>query len=61
VNGRLYLSGIGTEADHHLTANGRFRRTGAARVYDATPVVFESTRHAVADAQDWLESGGKHG
>jgi SulP family sulfate permease len=56
VHGRLYLSGIGKEAYEHLTADGRFRRTGAARVYAASPIVFAATREAVADAQDWLET-----
>jgi SulP family sulfate permease len=56
VNGRLYLAGIGPQADHHLIETGKFRRTGPLRVYDATSIVGESTRQALADAQDWLES-----
>ena len=52
VNGRLYLSGL----DPHLAE--RFRHTGrlegAARIFEATPLVGESTEQARHAAQAWL-------
>jgi SulP family sulfate permease len=56
VNGRLYLAGIGRQADEHLIETGKFRRSGPLRVYDATPIVGQSTGRAHEDADDWLES-----
>lgn len=56
ANGRLYLAGLGREAHEHLVDSGKFRRSGPLRVYDATPIVGQSTRQAREDAEDWLES-----
>lgn len=54
VGGRLYLTGIGTRAFERLKATGEFRLTGPVRLYEATPVLRESTRRALADAEAWL-------
>jgi len=52
VDGRLYLSGL----DPHIAE--RFRHTGrledAARIFEATPLVGESTEQARHAAQAWL-------
>ena len=54
AGGRLYLSGIGEDAIARLERDGRFRFDGPVRVYQATPVIGESTRRALADAEAWL-------
>ena len=52
--GRLYLSGIHPEAQHHLTVGGLFKDSGPLRVYQATRVLGESTTQAADDANEWL-------
>lgn len=54
AGGRLYLTGIGEAAYRRVARTGTLRRAGAVRVYEATPIVGESTREAVADARAWL-------
>jgi SulP family sulfate permease len=54
VNGRLYLSGISEGAHDQIVRTGKLRLTGPVRAYEATPIVGQSTREAVADAQTWL-------
>jgi SulP family sulfate permease len=56
VNGRLYLTGLSRGAYAHLVGTHRFRTTGPLRAYAATPVVGESLRKALADAESWLVS-----
>lgn len=56
VNGRLYLSGLSQEAHNQAVRTGKLRLAGPVRVYDATPIVGESTRRALADARAWLVS-----
>ena len=54
AEGRLYLTGIRGEAYHRLANAEKLRHAGDVRVYEATAVLAESTRTAVADARDWL-------
>jgi sulfate permease, SulP family len=68
ADGRLYLTGVRGEAYHRLADAEKLRRAGGVRVYEATAVLGESTRAAVADARAWLaglerdrESGGGGG
>jgi sulfate permease, SulP family len=64
VNGRLYLTGIRSDAYDRLARAAKLRLAGRVRVYEATPILGESTRRAVADARAWLarlerrDSGG---
>jgi SulP family sulfate permease len=54
VNGRLYLSGISEGAYEQIVRTGKLRLSGPVRAYEATPIVGQSTREAVADARTWL-------
>jgi sulfate permease, SulP family len=54
ANGRLYLTGISEGAYEQVVRTGKLRLTGPVRAYEATPVVWQSTREAVADARTWL-------
>jgi SulP family sulfate permease len=54
AGGRLYLTGISEHAYDQIIRTGKLRLTGPVRVYQATPVVGESTREARADARTWL-------
>jgi sulfate permease, SulP family len=54
ANGRLYLTGISERAYEQVVRTGNLHPSGPVRVYQATPVVGESTREAYADAQAWL-------
>jgi SulP family sulfate permease len=58
VDGRLYLTGLSQRAYAHLRASGRFQLKGPIRAYEATPILGESTRNALADAEAWLISLG---
>ena len=53
VGGRLYLTGIAEEAVDRLRRDG-FQIEGPVRAYEATPVLGESTRRALEDANAWL-------
>ena len=59
VKGRLYVTGAGDAALEHLMRTGRFERPDDVKVFEATPVLFEATRRAKADADAWLV--GLHG
>ena len=51
AGGRLYLTGVDPALAARLRAvGGQSALTGSARLYEATPVLGESTRHAMADA-----------
>jgi len=50
VNGRLYLTGLSEEARRSVEDMGVIR----LRAYQATSILGESTRKALADAQAWL-------
>jgi SulP family sulfate permease len=54
AGGRLYLSGIDHHAHEQLVHAGKLQLSGPIRLYDATPIVGESTRAALADAEAWL-------
>lgn len=54
IGGRLYLSGISKPALDRVLGNGRFRLSGPMRVYEATPIVGESTEKALEEAEAWL-------
>jgi SulP family sulfate permease len=54
VNGRLYLTGIGQQAHEQMVRTGKLSLSGPVQDYEATPVVWRSTREAVADARTWL-------
>ncbi|HET7563652.1 MAG TPA: SulP family inorganic anion transporter, partial [Gemmatimonadaceae bacterium] len=54
AGGRLYLSGIDRHAREQLVHAGKLQLSGPVRLYDATPIVGESTRSALADAKGWL-------
>ena len=56
VEGRLYLTGISEGAREQVVRTGKFSPTGPVQAYDATSVIWESTREAVADARTWLVS-----
>ena len=54
AGGRLYLSGISAGAYQQIVRTGKLGLDGAVRVYQATPVLGESTRTARTDAEAWL-------
>lgn len=54
VDGRLYLSGMSVAAYDQIARNQKIRLTGPVRVYEATPILGESTHEAVTEAEAWL-------
>jgi SulP family sulfate permease len=52
--GRLYPSGVADNAYDQIVRTGKLRLSGPVRVYEATPVLGESTRDARADDEAWL-------
>jgi SulP family sulfate permease len=56
VNGRLYLSGMSEQVYQQLMSAGKLRDASHIITYDATPIRGQSTRAAIAHAQDWLVS-----
>ncbi|MFN3651259.1 MAG: SulP family inorganic anion transporter [Armatimonadota bacterium] len=61
VEGRLYLSGLGSEAYAQVTRSGKLRLAGPVHAYGATTIVGHSTREAVSDARAWLARLGGEG
>jgi SulP family sulfate permease len=61
ANGRLYLTGVSKEAYGQIVRSGKLRLTGPVRAHEATAVVWQSTREAVADARRWLASAERGG
>jgi len=61
VNGRLYLTGISHEAHEQVVRSGKLRLAGPVRAHEATPIIWESTRAARADADAWLAGLGDPG
>ncbi len=57
VNGRLYLTGLSEAVYDHVIGTGKMSLSGPVRAYPATPVLGESTRRALGDAQAWLVGG----
>jgi SulP family sulfate permease len=56
AEGRLYLSGLTPNALHELASWKKLDLKGPVRAFEATPVLGESTRAALADAEAWLIS-----
>ena len=54
AGGRLYLSGIKPSARAQVARTGKLDLDGPVRLYEATPVIGESTRAALSDAEGWL-------
>lgn len=54
AGGRLYLSGISANAYSQIVRTGKLKMDGAVRVFQATPIVGQSTREARAHAEAWL-------
>ena len=54
AGGRLYLSGIDPRARAQVARTGKLGLDGPVRLYEATPVLGESTRAALGDAEGWL-------
>jgi SulP family sulfate permease len=57
VNGRLYLTGVSEAAYQQIVRADELHGARAVRAHHATPIVWESTGAAVADAETWLASG----
>jgi SulP family sulfate permease len=56
VRGRLYLTGVSHAVHRQIIHSDKLRLRGAVRAQQATAIVWESTRAAVADAKAWLAS-----
>jgi sulfate permease, SulP family len=54
MQGRLYLTGISDEVSRQIVRTGKLELTGPVQVHEATRVLGESTREALAHAQTWL-------
>lgn len=54
VNGRLYLSDVSHEAYGQAVRTRKLRLSGPVRIFEATPLVWESTQTALQDAESWL-------
>lgn len=54
VGGRLYLTGLDEGVHEQIVRTGKLRLTGPVRAYEATLILGESTRRALADARAWL-------
>lgn len=54
AGGRLYLTGLNHQAYDQVIRTRKLRLSGPVRIYEATPVVWESTRMALTDAETWL-------
>jgi len=54
ANGRLYLSGLAPSVREEIARTGKLDLSGPVQAYGETPIVGQSTRQAVADAQAWL-------
>jgi SulP family sulfate permease len=61
MGGRLYLSGISEATHDKLVRTGKLHLSGPMLVYEATPIVGQSTRQALADARGWLVGRGTEG
>ena len=59
VNGRLYLTGVSEAAYQQIVRADELHGGRAVRAHHSTPIVWESTGAAVADAEAWLASGAE--
>jgi sulfate permease, SulP family len=55
VGGRFYLSGLDPAVHQQLLSNRTVGGDGEVRVFEASPVIGESSLAAVHDAESWLE------
>jgi SulP family sulfate permease len=62
ARGRLYLSGVSDEAYDLLTGAGKLRLGTPVPVFEATPILGESTERAYAEGSAWLveHAGDSH-
>jgi SulP family sulfate permease len=58
VNGQLYLTGLSEAAHDYVVRTGKMSLSGPVLAYPATPVLGESTRRAIGDAEAWLVGQG---
>jgi SulP family sulfate permease len=56
TDGRLYLSGLSRAVHSEIIRTAKLDLSGPVQVYEAQPVVGQSTEEAVADANAWLVS-----
>ena len=56
LDGRLYLTGMSERAREQVVRTGKLSLSGPVRAYEATSVIWESTREAATDARTWLVS-----
>lgn len=54
AGGQLYLTGISREARDQLDRVDKLGPSGSVRIYEATPIVGQSTGKAYADGRTWL-------
>lgn len=54
VDGRLYLTGVGKGIFAEVQRTRKLDLNGPIKLYEASDVIGNSTRAAVADAQGWL-------
>jgi SulP family sulfate permease len=59
VGGRLYLTGLDPDLAERMRKPASDPLAGAARLYEATPLVGGSTHRAIDDATTWLVSGNR--
>ena len=55
----MYLSGVDANLGHQLQRTGRI--TGPVKIFEAEPIIGQSTYSAYLDAQAWLVSHGASG
>ncbi|MFB4300903.1 SulP family inorganic anion transporter [Actinomadura sp. NTSP31] len=53
IGGRLYLSGLDHDMAQRLHRTGRVDLSGPVKIFEATPMLGESSRAAYADAEAW--------
>ena len=58
--GRLYLTGVRPEVRAQIDRTRRLDLSGPVTIFEATPLLGESTRRAVAESEAWLV-GAHHG
>ncbi len=56
AKGRLYLTGVSSDAYKQVIRSGKLRLNGPVRAYKVTPIVGESTHKAYGHAHAWLVS-----
>jgi sulfate permease, SulP family len=58
AGGRLYLTGISEDVHRQIVQMKKLGLSGSVRIYEATSLRGESTRHAQSDAKAWLTGHG---